>query len=62
MKKSEIICDACCFYDPSWAPTHAVCKRYPPIPEDEDGANFPIVGPEDWCGEFKYGEMKDKIS
>jgi hypothetical protein len=36
------------------------CRRYPPTPfggEEELQVSFPVVSPEEWCGEYKGVEQ-----
>jgi hypothetical protein len=36
------------------------CRRYPPTPlagESEFDCTYPVVSPDDWCGEYKGPEQ-----
>lgn len=58
---AQLACKNCVFCDPSVGP-YLVCRRSPPVTmmvhsnKDEKPyvmTRFPVVKPEDWCGEFK---------
>ena len=52
-------CKTCKYY--SWDSTHATCRRFPPqvyALHRERRDAFPMVGIDDWCGEWKAKEAK----
>jgi hypothetical protein len=59
---SEKTCFSCRFCSVAYAgsgPTVGECHRYPPIHQSKfgaEGAFFPFVEEDDWCGEWKAAE------
>lgn len=50
-----------CMY---WFEKHQTCRRYPPTAIEVFSASlhasvFPVSGPNDWCGEYKYRSEKE---
>lgn len=61
-------CASCAFFlggDPKFE--LGICRRYPPaaLPPDDKGdveQGWPIVGTNDWCGEYEEGIWKRRES
>ena len=44
-----------------WAGMNAICRRFPPqvyVQQRDKRDAFPMVGIDDWCGEWKAKEAK----
>ena len=55
MKDSEMRCSQCLFSDQItdfMGDKTLICRRFPPVVMDYVENVFPIIGDEDWCGEF----------
>lgn len=37
-----------------------VCRRYPPAISEDEKVKYPNVYPDDWCGEYKEMDEKEK--
>ncbi len=54
----EKSCSACKFIDRELLHNQAVCRRFPPVPVNDEARDkfyfpWPEVSKDDWCGEFE---------
>ncbi|MGE5650955.1 MAG: high-potential iron-sulfur protein [Bacillota bacterium] len=48
-------CGSCVFYQADPGDEAGYCRRFPPVVLPDEGGNssaYPVVIPDDWCGEF----------
>ena len=57
-------CDRCIYFKPRAGTTSGKCRKYPPtvfMVGASVVAEYPEVGPYDWCGEFKLSYAMPKM-